>query len=177
MFQPPASLRRRIAPTEIDPVYGPAVARRGARSDGALYGRHRGARGLVHNGATTWRRMRRCCWTAANAMASRAVSPLTVKKFTEPADPPISRFCAGWAGTWIRRFRATGANYFRSVRSDIRVSPAHRCGSIRLTNSFVILLTNVVHPDGRKSLSSLRSTSGDDCGGRRSGWQCRRRFR
>ena len=64
--------------------------------------------------------------------------------------------CAGWAGTSIRRTRRIAASCFRSDRSGTPASPAHRCGSIRDTKSYVIFLSNRVHPDGKGDVTALR---------------------
>ena len=88
MFQPPAALVPRIAPTERVPEERPAAARRGARPDRALHGRRgRARRPVLHRrrpGALRPDDARTAAsWTAC---ASSARSPSA--KFTEPQSPP-----------------------------------------------------------------------------------------
>ncbi len=155
-FQPPAALRERIAPTEIDEDTGQPL------------------RGLVHD--PTSRYMGGVAghaglFTTADDLAKyaemmlgmgqregvRIFEPMTVKKFTEPATPadqPILR-ALGWDMD----------SPYSSNRGELY--PIGSYGHTgytgtemwldQTTNSFVILLTNVVHPHGIKSLTSLRS--------------------
>ncbi len=155
-FQPPARLRPRIAPTEIDPDTGQPF------------------RGVVHD--ETSRYMGGIAghaglFTTADDLAKyaemllgmgqrgdvRIFDAATVKKFTtpgSPADQPILRGL-GWDID----------SPFSSNRGELY--PIGSYGHTGFTgtsvwldktsNSFVILLTNAVHPKRGKSLSSLRS--------------------
>ncbi len=154
-FQPAAALRSRIAPTEIDPDTGQPM--RGVVDDptARYMGGVAGDAGL---------------FTTADDLAKyvfmvlgrggyggvRIFGPATVKKFTEPATPadqPILR-ALGWDidSTFssnrgelypIGSFGHTGY-----TGTSIWMDP--------VTNSFVIVLTNVVHPIHGNSLSSFR---------------------
>jgi uncharacterized protein YbbC (DUF1343 family)/CubicO group peptidase (beta-lactamase class C family) len=154
-FLPSPSSRPRIAPTEIDPDTG------------------RPFRGVVHD--PTSRYMGGVAghaglFTTADDLAKyaemmlaggarhgvRVFQPLTVQKFTEPASPadqPILR-ALGWDMD----------SPFSSNRGELY--PIGSYGHTGFTgtsmwmdprtNSFVILLTNAVHPHRGKSLTSLR---------------------
>ena len=126
-FQPPASLRNRIAPTEIDPDTGQPF--RGVVHDptSRFMGGVAGDAGLFTT-ADELARYAEMMLNMGQREGVRIFEPMTVKKFTEPASPadqPILRGTEMWLDS--------------------------------TTNSFVILLSNVVHPHGVKSLSSLRS--------------------
>ena len=69
----------------------------------------------------------------------------------------ISRFCAAWAGISIRPIPAIAANCFQSALTatpDLREPPLW---IDPFSRSYVIILTNVVHPHRGHSLTSLRS--------------------
>jgi len=155
-FQPLAFLRNRIAPTEIDPDTGQPF------------------RGVVHD--PTSRYMGGVAghaglFTTADDLAIyaemllgkgqragvRIFDPLTVKKFTEPgspADQPILRGL-GWdidsplSSNRGELYPIGSYGHTGFTGTSMWLDPN--------TNSFVILLTNVVHPKRGKSLSSLRS--------------------
>ncbi|HEX4808914.1 MAG TPA: exo-beta-N-acetylmuramidase NamZ domain-containing protein [Bryobacteraceae bacterium] len=155
-FDPPAALLPRIAPTERDPDT------------------HEPLRGVVHD--PTSRYMGGVAgnaglFTTAADMAKYAemmlalgsrhgvqiFSPLTVRKFTEPASPadqPILRGL-GWdidspySSNRGELYPIGSFGHTGYTGTSLWMDPA--------TNSYVILLTNVVHPNGVKSLSSLRS--------------------
>ncbi len=155
-FLPPASVRPRIAPTEIDEDTGQPF------------------RGIVHD--PTSRYMGGVAghagvFTTADDLAKyaemmlgmgqregvRIFEPMTVQKFTEPATPadqPILR-AIGWDMD----------SPFSSNRGELYPIGSYGHTGFtgtsmwldQTTSSFVILLTNVVHPKRGKSLSSLRS--------------------
>lgn len=155
-FQPAISLRPRIAPTEIDPDTGQPM--RGVVDDPTA--RYMG--GIAGDAGL---------FTTADDLAKYAAmmlgmgeyggvqvfAPATVKKFTEPATPadqPILR-ALGWDmdSTFssnrgelypIGSFGHTGY-----TGTSMWMDP--------LTDSFVIVMTNVVHPKHGNSLSSFRS--------------------
>ena len=74
-----------------------------------------------------------------------------------PLRRPISRFCAGWSWDIDSTFSSNRGELYPIgsyghtgfTGTSVWMDPS--------TNSFVILLTNVVHPKRGKSLSSLRS--------------------
>ncbi|HWY48767.1 MAG TPA: exo-beta-N-acetylmuramidase NamZ domain-containing protein [Bryobacteraceae bacterium] len=156
MFQPPASLRPRIAPTEIDPTAGRplwgVVHDDTSRYMGGVAG-HAGLFTTVDDLA----KFAQMLLDRGQANGARLFSPLTIEKFTtpeSPADQPILRGL-GWDID----------SPYSSNRGDL--FPIGSFGHTGFTgtsmwmdpvsNSYVILLTNVVHPHRGKSLSSLRS--------------------
>jgi uncharacterized protein YbbC (DUF1343 family)/CubicO group peptidase (beta-lactamase class C family) len=155
-FQPPAALRGRIAATEIDPDSGQPF--RGVVHDPTA--RYMG--GVAGNAGL---------FTTADDLAVyaemllgmgqhggvRVFDPLTVKKFTEPASPadqPILRGL-GWdidsplSSNRGELYPIGSYGHTGFTGTEMWLDPN--------TNSFVILLTNVVHPKRGKSLRSLRS--------------------
>ncbi len=156
MFQPPASLRPRIAPTEIDPETGQPL------------------RGVVHDDTSRYMggvAGHAGLFTTANDLAKFAQMMLdrgegngvrlfradTVDKFTAPASPadqPILRGL-GWdidspySSNRGELFPIGSYGHTGFTGTSVWIDPASR--------TYVILLTNVVHPHRGKSLSSLRS--------------------
>jgi len=127
-FQPPASWVPRIAPTERlnggAPLRG-VVHDPTARNMGGIAG-HAG----VFSTADDLTRFAQMMLNGGALEGVRLFSPLTVKKFTEPQTPPISRFCAASVGTSIPRFPAIAASYSPSAPTVTPASPALQCGSI-----------------------------------------------
>lgn len=150
-FNPPAEWRPRIAPTQYDE-------------------NHRMLRGVVHD--PTARRMGGVAGHAGlfstaddlsifaqNLLSGfRVLSPLTVKKMTTPEQPPIAPSVRG-LGWDIDSPFSTNRGEFLPVGSfghtgftgtSIWIDP--------VTNTYIIILTNAVHPNGAKSgVVSLRA--------------------
>jgi uncharacterized protein YbbC (DUF1343 family)/CubicO group peptidase (beta-lactamase class C family) len=152
MFQPPASLRSRIAPTEIDPATGAPF------------------RGVVHD--PTARYMGGVAghaglFTTADDLAKFAemmlaggkpiLSPLTIRKFTSPNSPPDQPILRGLGWDIDSSYSSNRGELFPIgsyghtgfTGTSLWIDPS--------TNSYVILLTNSVHPRRGKNLSALRS--------------------
>jgi uncharacterized protein YbbC (DUF1343 family)/CubicO group peptidase (beta-lactamase class C family) len=151
MFRPPASLRSRIAPTEIDPATGAPF------------------RGVVHD--PTARYMGGVAghaglFTTADDLAkyaqmllgigARIFSPLTVRKFTSPETPPDQTILRG-LGFDIDSSYSLNRGELYPIGSyghtgftgtSLWIDPN--------TKSYVILLTNLVHPKRGKNLGPLR---------------------
>ena len=87
----------------------------------------------------------------------RIFSPLTVRKFTSPATPPDQPVLRGlgwdidspYSSNRGELYPIGSYGHTGFTGTSVWMDPS--------TNSFVILLTNVVHPKRGKSLSSLRS--------------------
>ena len=155
-FQPPATLRGRIAATEIDPDTGQPF--RGVVHDptSRYMGGVAGHAGLftTADDMAIYAEM----WLGLGQRAGvRIFDPLTVKKFTEPgtpADQPVLR-ALGWdidsqySSNRGELYPIGSYGHTGFTGTSMWLDPT--------TNSFVILLTNVVHPKRGKSLSSLRS--------------------
>jgi len=156
MFGPPASLRSRIAPTEIDPATG-APFRGVVHDPTARYmGGVAGHAGLF----TTADDLAKFCEMMlglGERGGVRIFSPLTVRKFTSPATPPDQPVLRGLGWDIDSSFSSNRGELYPIgsyghtgfTGTSVWMDPS--------TNSYVILLTNVVHPKRGKSLSSLRS--------------------
>ena len=155
MFQPPASLRRRIAPTEVIP------------------GQAEPLRGVVHDPTTRYMdgvAGHAGLFTAAADLArfaemmagmgqrgnTRIFAPLTVKKFTtaqSPPDQPVLRGL-GWdiespySGNRGELFPVGSYGHTGFTGTSLWIDP--------VSKSYVILLTNSVHPRARPAITSLR---------------------
>jgi len=149
-FLPPPQWRSRIAPTEYDE-------------------NHQMLRGSVHD--PTARRMGGVAghagvFSSADDLAKFAqemltgfhvLSPLTVEKMTTPQQPPTSPVLRG-LGWDIDSAFSSNRGEFLPIGSfghtgftgtSLWIDP--------VTNSYIIILTNAVHPRGGKSQASLRS--------------------
>lgn len=155
-FQPSPALRQRIAPTEIDEDTGQPF--RGVVHDptSRYMGGIAGHAGLFTTADDLGKYIEMMLGMGQRGPV-RIFQPMTVKKFTEPASPadqPILR-ALGWDMD----------SPFSSNRGELYpIGSYGHTGftgtSIWLdqtTNSFVIFLTNAVHPKRGKSLTSLRS--------------------
>lgn len=153
-FNPPADWRPRIAPTEI--------------TDGAPL------RGVVHDPTTRFMggvAGHAGLFTTADDLArfatamlnlgalpggSRWVSPLTVRKFTEPQTPPIQPTLRGlgwdmdspFSGNRGELYPIGSYGHTGFTGTSLWIDPA--------TRSFVILLANSVHPKLRPAMTPLR---------------------
>jgi len=156
MFQPPAALRPRIAPTEIDPATGLPLWGVVHDDTSRYMGGVAGHAGLFTT-ADDLAKFAQMLLDHGQANGIRLFSPLTIEKFTtpeSPADQPILRGL-GWDID----------SPYSSNRGDL--FPIGSFGHTGFTGTsmwmdpisrtYVILLTNVVHPHRGKSLSSLRS--------------------
>ena len=162
MFQPNAALRPRIAPTEIDELTGQPL--RGVVHDetsrfmGGIAG-HAGlfstAQDLSH---FTEMLLSRGEWRdPASSRKVRIFSEATVDKFTEPGSPmdqPVMR-ALGWdvdspySGNRGELFPLGSYGHTGFTGTSLWMDP--------VSHTYVILLTNVVHPKRGKSLTALRS--------------------
>ena len=155
MFQPPPALRPRIAPTEIDPTTGQPL--RGVVHDptSRYMGGVAGHAGLFTT-ADDLAKFAQMMLDNGTANGTRLFSPATVEKFTSPqspADQPILRGL-GWdidspySSNRGDLFPIGSYGHTGFTGTSIWIDPFSR--------TYVILLTNVVHPHHGKSLSSLR---------------------
>lgn len=156
MFLPPASLRPRIAPTEIDPETGQPL-RGVVHDDTSRYmGGVAGHAGLFTT-ADDLAKFAQMMLDQGESNGVRLFRPNTVQKFTTPASPadqPILRGL-GWdidspySSNRGELFPIGSYGHTGFTGTSVWIDPASR--------TYVILLTNVVHPHRGKSLSSLRS--------------------
>jgi uncharacterized protein YbbC (DUF1343 family) len=155
-FKPPASLRSRIAPTEIDAATGQPF--RGVVHDprARLMGGVAGHAGLFST-ATDLSRFAEMMLGMGTRDGVQVFSPLTVRKFTSPETPqdqPVLRGL-GWdidspySSNRGELFPIGSYGHTGFTGTSIWIDPS--------TNSYVILLTNFVHPKAGKSLTGLRA--------------------
>lgn len=156
MFLPPASLRPRIAPTEIDPETGDPL--RGlVHDDTARYmGGVTGNAG-VFSTAADLSKFAQMMLDAGEGNGARLFSAATVHKFTSPqspADQPILRGL-GWdidspySSNRGELFPIGSYGHTGYTGTSLWIDPFSR--------SYVILLTNAVHPHRGHSVVALRS--------------------
>ena len=156
MFQPAASLDSRIAPTEIDPATGKPL-RGVVHDDTARYmGGVAGHAGLFTT-ADDLAKFTQMMLDRGESNGVRLFPPGVVDKFISPASPadqPILRGL-GWdidspySSNRGELFPIGSYGHTGFTGTSVWIDPASR--------TYVILLTNVVHPHRGKSLSSLRS--------------------
>jgi uncharacterized protein YbbC (DUF1343 family) len=155
MFQPPASLIPRIAPTERDGAHGAPL--RGVVHDptshymGGVAG-HAG----VFSTADDLARFCEMMLRKGELDGTRLFSPLTVEKFTtpqSPADQPILRGL-GWdidsqfSGNRGDLFSIGSFGHTGFTGTSIWIDP--------VSDTYVILLANSVHPFRRPAITGLR---------------------
>ncbi len=155
MFQPPASLIARIAPTEIDPTTGKPL-RGVVHDDTSRYmGGVAGHAGLFTTAADL-AKFAQMMLDRGQAGSTRLFSAATVEKFTSPASPadqPILRGL-GWdidspySSNRGELFPIGSYGHTGFTGTSLWIEPTSR--------TYVIILTNVVHPHRGKSLTSLR---------------------
>jgi uncharacterized protein YbbC (DUF1343 family)/CubicO group peptidase (beta-lactamase class C family) len=156
MFQPPASLLPRIAPTERWPVKT-GTPLRGvvhdptARNMGGVAG-HAG----LFSTADDLSRFAQMMLNGGELNGVRIFSPLTVEKFTEPQSPPDQTILRGlgWdidsphSGNRGELFPTGSYGHTGFTGTSIWIDPS--------TKTYVILLANSVHPDQRPAITPLR---------------------
>ncbi len=155
MFQPPASLVPRIAPTERLDKTGPPL--RGvvhdptARNMGGVAG-HAG----LFSTADDLARFAQMMVNGGALEGVRLFSPLTVAKFTEPQSPPDQPILRGlgwdidsqYSGNRGELFPIGSYGHTGFTGTSIWIDPS--------TKTYVILLANSVHPNLRPALTPLR---------------------
>ena len=156
MFRPPASLRPRIAPTEVDPDTGKPF--RGIVHDptARYMGGVAGHAGLFTT-ASDLAKFAAMMVNLGESGGVRMFSPLTVKKFTSPNTPPDQPVLRGlgwdidspYSSNRGELYPIGSYGHTGFTGTSVWMDPGSK--------SYVILLTNVVHPKRGKSLSSLRS--------------------
>ncbi len=150
LFQPPPSLRSRIAPTE--------ASLRGQVHDATarMMGGVAGHAGLFSTAAD----LARFCdmmLGKGTLQGVRIFSPLTVEKFTTPQSPPDQPILRGLGWDIDSPFSSNRGELFPIgsyghtgfTGTSIWIDP--------YSKSYVILLTNSVHPRRRPPITSLRS--------------------
>ncbi|HEY2013972.1 MAG TPA: exo-beta-N-acetylmuramidase NamZ domain-containing protein, partial [Bryobacteraceae bacterium] len=156
MFQPPASLVPRIAPTERPSKTGTPL--RGvvhdptARNMGGVAG-HAG----MFSTADDLARFAQMMLNGGELNGVRLVSPLTIAKFTQPQTPPDQPILRGlgwdidspYSGNRGELFPIGSYGHTGFTGTSVWIDP--------FTKTYVVLLANSVHPDLRPAITSLRS--------------------
>jgi uncharacterized protein YbbC (DUF1343 family)/CubicO group peptidase (beta-lactamase class C family) len=154
-FRPPASLRARIAPTEIDAATGApfrgVVHDPTARYMGGVAG-HAG----VFATASDLSRYAQMLLNLGELNGTRVFSPLTVQKFTASSSPPDQPVLHGlgwdidssYSSARGELFPIGSYGHLGYTGTSIWIDP--------YSKTYVILLTNYVHPHSGKNLSPLR---------------------
>jgi len=156
MFQPPASLIPRIAPTERPtktsaPLRG-IVHDPTARNMGGVAG-HAG----MFSTADDLARFSQMMINGGTLDGVRVFSPLTISKFTEPQTPPDQPILRGlgwdidspYSGNRGELFPIGSFGHTGFTGTSVWIDPS--------TESYVILLANSVHPDLRPAITGLRA--------------------
>ena len=79
----------------------------------------------------------------------RIFSPLSIEKMTEPQTPPNKMVLRGLGGTSTRLSLPTAASCLTWARSGTLDTPERPSGSIPSTKTYVVVLTNRVHPNNK----------------------------
>jgi uncharacterized protein YbbC (DUF1343 family)/CubicO group peptidase (beta-lactamase class C family) len=150
MFQPPPSLRDRIAPTE--------AALRGVVHDttARFMGGVAGHAGLFSTAAD----LARFCEMMLGKGSWQGVqifSPLTVEKFTSPQSPPDQPILRGLGWDIDSPFSSNRGELFPIGSYGHTGFTGTSVWLDPISQSYVILLTNSVHPVRRPAITSLRS--------------------
>jgi uncharacterized protein YbbC (DUF1343 family)/CubicO group peptidase (beta-lactamase class C family) len=155
-FQPPPALAPRIASTEIDDLSGQPL--RGMVHDptARYMGGIAGHAGLFTTGDDL-AKFAQMMLDLGTGSGSRLLSPLTIRKFTSPQSPPDQPILRGLGWDIDSPFSSNRGELFPIgsyghtgfTGTSVWIDPS--------TRSYVILLTNAVHPHRGKSVNSLRS--------------------
>jgi uncharacterized protein YbbC (DUF1343 family)/CubicO group peptidase (beta-lactamase class C family) len=155
-FNPPASLRARIAPTELDP--DTKLAFRGVVHDptARYMGGVAGHAGLFTT-ATDLSKFAEMMLGMGKRGGVRIFSPLTVRKFTSPETPPDQPVLRGLGWDIDSSFSSNRGELYPIgsyghtgfTGTSVWIDPS--------THSYVILMANSVHPARGKSLTAFRS--------------------
>ena len=156
MFQPPAALRPRIAPTEHYP--GDAAPLRGIVHDETtkFMGGIAGHAGLFST-AQDLSKYAEMLLNHGERNGVRVLSPLTVRKFTEPATPAGQPILRGLGIDLDSPFSANRGELFPIgsfghtgfTGTSLWMDPS--------TKTYVIILSNSVHPHRRPPITALRA--------------------
>jgi uncharacterized protein YbbC (DUF1343 family)/CubicO group peptidase (beta-lactamase class C family) len=156
MFRPPATLVKRIAPTEH--YKGMAGALRGVVHDETtrFMGGLAGHAGLFTT-ADDLARFAEMILGGGEFRGKRILSPLTIRKFTEPQTPPDQTILRGFGFDMDSQFSSNRGELFPVgsfghtgfTGTSLWMDPS--------TQTAVILMTNSVHPMRRPAVSPLRS--------------------
>jgi len=155
MFQPPASLAPRIAPTERIHPNGPPLRGMVHDETSRYMGGAAGHAG-VFSTAGDLARFCEMMLGKGELEGKRLFSPLTVEKFTTPQSPPDQPILRGlgwdidspFSGNRGELFPIGSYGHTGFTGTSIWIDP--------VTDTYVVLLANSVHPFRRPALTALR---------------------
>ncbi len=155
MFQPPAALRARIAPTEM--LDKERLLLRGVVHDptARYMGGVAGHAGLFSTAGD----LARFCQMLLDKGAWRGgqiFSPLTIEKFTTPESPPDQPILRGLGWDIDSPFSGERGELFPLGSYGHTGFTGTSLWLDQRSNTYVILLTNAVHPHLRPAITSLR---------------------
>lgn len=156
MFLPPASLRPRIAPTEIDPATGEPL-RGQVHDDTARYMGGVAGHAGVFTTAADLAKFAQMMLNDGESNGVRLFSAATVRKFTSPQSPPDQPILRGlgwdidspYSSARGELFPIGSYGHTGFTGTSLWIDP--------FSHTYVIILTNAVHPHRGHSLVSLRS--------------------
>ncbi len=155
-FLPPASLRQRIAPTEINPATGQPL-RGEVHDDTARYMGGVAGHAGVFTTAADLAKFAQMMIDKGEGNGVRLFTAATVEKFTSPQSPPDQPILRGLGWDIDSTYSSNRGELFPIgsyghtgfTGTSMWIDPFSR--------SYLIILTNAVHPHRGHSLSSLRS--------------------
>ncbi len=156
MFLPPASLGPRIAPTEINPATGQPL-RGEVHDDTARYMGGVAGHAGVFTTAADLAKFAQMMLDKGQGNGVRLFTAATVEKFTSPQSPPDQPILRGLGWDIDSTYSSNRGELFPIgsyghtgfTGTSVWIDPFSR--------SYLIILTNVVHPHRGHSLTSLRS--------------------
>ncbi|MCL4796946.1 MAG: DUF1343 domain-containing protein [Bryobacteraceae bacterium] len=154
-FNPPPALRKRIAPTER--VEG-QILRGIVHDPTARYmGGVAGHAGLFSTAADLSRWAEMMLESGQRNGGPRIFSPLTVRKFTEPNTPPHQPILRGLGFDIDSPFSSNRGELFPVGSFGHTGFTGTSLWMDPVTNTYVVLLSNSVHPRLRRAISPLRA--------------------
>lgn len=156
MFLPPASLRPRIAPTEIDPTTGEPL-RGQVHDDTSRYMGGVAGHAGVFTTAADLAKFAQMMLDQGEGNGVRLFSAATVRKFTSPQSPPDQPILRGlgwdidspYSSPRGELFPIGSYGHTGYTGTSLWIDPFSR--------TYVIILTNAVHPHRGHSVVALRS--------------------
>lgn len=155
-FQPPAEWRARIAPTEL--LSGQTLPLRGVVHDptARYMGGVAGHAGLFTTAADLTKFAQMMLNLGMSAEGTRVFQPATIAKFTEPNSPPDRTQIRGLGWDIDTRFSANRGELFPVGSYGHTGFTGTSLWMDPKSKTYVILLTNSVHPRRGINISSLR---------------------
>ncbi len=156
MFLPPASLRPRIAPTEIDPATGQPL-RGVVHDDTARYMGGVAGHAGVFTTAADLARFAQMMLDGGEGNGVRLFSSATIQKFTSPQSPPDQPILRGLGWDIDSPYSSNRGELFPIGSYGHTGFTGTSMWLDPFSHSYVIILTNAVHPHRGHSVTSLRS--------------------